>query len=329
MKAQIIKQFGSANEFTLTHVPKLEPGPNEIMVQVKASSVNQIDIKIRQGQVPEISPALPATLGADIAGTVCAVGEGVRAFKVGDNVFGMIGGVKNTRGALAEFVTIDSALVAHLPNHLSFAEAAAMALVGLTAYEALFTKIPTITAGQKVLIHGGLGGVGHIALQLLRHTGATLYTTIADDSGQQQALTLGANYTINYKQQQVNSYVNQHTKGAGFDVIFDTVGGPNLQNSLQAAAIGGVIVTTAARTTLDLSLLHNKALSLHAVFILQPLIDGNHTKLKNLLAGLCNKIHENCISPLLADQQFSFEDIACAHRYLESGMTKGKVVVTY
>ncbi len=146
------------------------------MVRVAATSVNTVDTMIRQmGKDLPLSPDLPAVLGMDFAGTVEAVGDGVTGFAAGDEVYGCAGGLADLQGALAEYMLADARLIAHKPKTLSMREAAALPLVGITAYEGL--QRAGVHAGQKVLVHGGTGGVGHVAVQLAKHFGADVYAT--------------------------------------------------------------------------------------------------------------------------------------------------------
>lgn len=330
MKACQLLAFGATDQFKLVDLPRPNISADHVLLEVKASSINQIDIKIRRGLVPEISPTLPAILGADVAGEIIEVGQNVNHLKVGDRVYGMIGGLNGLSGALAQYVSAHHLLLAPIPHKLSYAEAAALPLVGLTAYDALFGNgSQRIGSNTKLLIHGGLGGVGHVALQLVKHTGATIVTTVSDDRDFQLAKQFGATHVVNYKRTTVNEYVNEYTDGQGFDSILDTVGGPNLENSLQAAIIYGNIVTIAARTNLDLTPLHNKGLTLRAVFTLAPLLTKRFQHLQTLLSQFTKMVDQFNIKPLLAEQQFSLDSAAKAHDYLESGKARGKVVISH
>ncbi|MEF9948248.1 MAG: alcohol dehydrogenase catalytic domain-containing protein, partial [Comamonas sp.] len=164
MRALILDDYETA-QFRSTQIDKPSAGPGEVLVRIKASGVNPIDYKIRTGQAPYAMPALPAVLGTDMAGVVEAVGEGVTEFKAGDEVFGLTGGVRGLQGSLAEFAVVDAKLLAPKPKNLSMREAAALPLVALTAWEGLVDRAK-VQAGQKVLVQGGAGGVGHLVVQL-------------------------------------------------------------------------------------------------------------------------------------------------------------------
>ena len=177
---------------------------------------------IRQmGPELPLSPTAPAILGMDFAGVVEEVGENVSDYQVGDEVYGCAGGLADLPGTLAEYMVADANLIALKPKNISMREAAALPLVGITAYEGL--KRAGITPGQNVLVHGGSGGVGHVALQLANHFGAKVFSTGGGDSQMALIEKLGAT-PINYQTESVEDYVQKHTDGAGFDIVFDSVG---------------------------------------------------------------------------------------------------------
>ncbi len=327
MKAQVIKKFGDPSVFELIDTAKPTIKAGHVLIKVCATSVNQIDCKIRKGLVPEIAPEFPAILHGDVAGVIEAIASDVKNFNVGDEVYGCAGGLKGSDGTLAEYMLADARLLAKKPQSLSMLETAALPLVSITAWEALFQKAK-LTKNKKVLIHGGVGGVGHIAVQLARWKGAKIFTTVMDPEDFQLARSLGADEVINAKEEAVEQYVQRLTRGRGFDLVFDTVGGPNLDRSLVAAATNGTVVTTAARSTHDLTPLHNKALGLHAVFMLLPILKNvgrqQHGK---ILAKIAEIVDQGKLKPLIDSHQFSLETVPDAHALLESGKARGKVVI--
>ena len=176
MKAMVLNQYGEQSAFESAEVAKPSAQPGQVIVRVAATSINTVDTMIRQmGKDLPLSPDLPAVLGMDFAGTIEAVGEGVTDFAPGDEVYGCAGGLADLQGALAEFMPADARLIAHKPKSLSMREAAALPLVGITAFEGL--QRAGVKAGQNVLVHGGTGGVGHLAVQLAKHFGANVYST--------------------------------------------------------------------------------------------------------------------------------------------------------
>jgi NADPH:quinone reductase len=166
----------------------------------------------------------------------------------------------------------DKTVVEPKPERLSMREAAALPLVAITAWDAVERTL--LKATDHILVHGGVGGVGHIAIQIAKSKGARVATTVASSEAAALAKALGADQTINYREEKVDVYVDRRTSGRGFDVVFDTVGGNNLHTSFVAAADEGRVATTNARTTQDLSPLHAKALSLHVILMLLPTLRG-------------------------------------------------------
>lgn len=327
MKAQVITQFGDPSVFRSTDIPTPSLQPGHVLIKVHATSVNQIDSKIRSGAVVNIAPDFPAVLHGDVAGVIEEVAPDVTQFQVGDEVYGCAGGLRGLGGALAEYMLADSRLIAKKPRSLSMIEAAALPLVAITAWEAIFLKA-NLTKEKTILIHGGVGGVGHVAVQLAKSVGAKVYTTVIKNNDFSLAKSLGADEVINAKEENVEDYVKRLTQGQGFDVVFDTVGGANLDRSLNAAAMNGAIVTTAARSTHDLTPMHNKALSLHVVFMLLPLLMNKgreqHGKILEKIAKLAD---ENKLKPLIDPHRFTLAEADKAHSLLESGQAQGKVVI--
>lgn len=327
MKAMIVNQFGGPDVFTLNEVDKPELKPGHVLVRIKATSVNTVDTMIRQmGADLPISPVAPAILGMDFAGVVEAVGDGVSEHQVGDEVYGCAGGLADLPGTLAEYILASADLLAAKPRNLSMEEAAALPLVGITAYEGLMRA--GIRKGQKVLVHGGSGGVGHVALQLARYFGAEVYATGGGDRQLALIEELGAT-PINYKTEAVDKYVADYTDGAGFDLVFDSVGGANMTNSFEAAALNAQIVSTVALVDIDLSTAHFKGLSLHVVFMLIPMLhkvrQEEHASILKNLAGI---VEAGELKPILDENTYSLEQVGNAHARLESGQAMGKVVIS-
>ena len=184
-----------------------------------------------------------------------------------------------------------------------------------------------IGTGHKVLVHGGSGGVGHVALQLARHFGATVCSTGGGDKQLALIEQLGAT-GINYKTEAVADYVQKHTGGAGFDIVFDSVGGANMANSFEAAALNGQVASTVSMVELDLSTAHFKGLSLHVVFMLIPMLHDFHREEHHrILAEIAKICEAGDLKPVLDDTRYSLEEVGKAHERLSSGQAIGKVVV--
>lgn len=326
MKAMLIKSYGKDAAFEAAEVEAPGVKAGHVLVKIAASSVNTVDTMIRtMGKELPLSPDTPAILGMDFAGTVEAVGEGVSGYSVGDEVYGCAGGLADLPGTLAEYIVADANLIAHKPKNLSMRESAALPLVAITAYEGL--KRAGIGEGQKVLVHGGSGGVGHVALQLAKHFGAEVYSTGGGARQLELIERLGAK-GINYKLESVEQYVAKHTDGNGFDLVFDSVGGANLSKSFEAAALNGQIATTVSMCELDLTPAHFKGLSLHVVFMLIPMLHhfrrADHGE---ILRNLAQIVESGGLTPVLDDTHFSLAEAGLAYARLESGQAMGKVVI--
>jgi len=330
MKAMIVNQFGSEDVFESAEIAKPEVKAGHVLVKIAATSINTVDTMIRaMGDELPLAPALPAVLGMDFAGTVEAIGEGVTSLNIGDEVYGCAGGLADLQGTLAQYIAADARLIARKPNNLSMREAAALPLVGITAYEGLMRA--GINQGEndrkKVLVHGGSGGVGHVALQLAQHFGASVYSTGGGETQLALIEGFGAK-SINYKTETVTDYVNKHTDGNGFDIVFDSVGGENMLNSFEAAALNGQVASTVSLVSLDLSTAHFKGVSLHVVFMLIPLL---HNQMReqhgHILHELTTIVEAGALKPVLDDQFFDLTEVAKAHERLSSGLAMGKVVV--
>ncbi len=326
MKAMLLSSYGEDAQFEPVEIEKPQVKPGHVLINIAASSVNTVDTMIRKmGKDLPLSPDTPAILGMDFAGTVEAVGEGVSAYSVGDEVYGCAGGLADLPGSLADYMVADANLIAHKPKNLSMGEAAALPLVAITAYEGLTRA--GIKPGQKVLVHGGSGGVGHVALQLAKHFGAEVYSTGGGDKQLAMIEQLGAT-GINYKTESVEQYVAKHTAGNGFDVVFDSVGGANMLNSFEAAALNGQVASTVSLCELDLTLAHFKGLSLHVVFMLIPMLHNfKREQHGGILRDLAQIVESGGLKPVLDEERYGLEQAGQAHARLESRQAMGKVVI--
>ncbi len=326
MKAMILNEYGANAEFQIADMAEPAPKAGHVVVRVAATSVNTVDTMIRaMGKDLPLSPDLPAVLGMDFAGTVEAIGEAVTDFALGDEVYGCAGGLADLQGALAEFIPADARLIAHKPKSLTMREAAALPLVGITAFEGL--KRAGVRAGQKALVHGGTGGVGHVAVQLAEYFGADVSSTCS--GGKQTEIIEGYGAAaINYQTEEVANYVARLTDGAGFDVVYDSVGGANIAKSFEAAALNGHVATTVSMVELDLTPAHFKGLSLHVVFMLIPMLHDHKREVHGaILAKLAEIVEAGALRPLLDEMQFGITDVGQAYARLTSGDATGKVVI--
>ncbi|WP_425407638.1 zinc-dependent alcohol dehydrogenase family protein [Hwanghaeella sp.] len=322
----ILDEYGDNTEFKPADLDKPAVKPGHVLVRIAATSVNTVDTMIqRMGKDLPLSPDLPAVLGMDFAGTIEEVGDGVVDFAPGDEVYGCAGGLADLQGTLAEYMVADARLVAHKPKSLSMREAAALPLVAITAYEGLARA--NVQPGQKVLVHGGAGGVGHVAVQLAKQFGADVYSTGTGAEKIDIIEGYGAK-AIDYRSEPVEEYVAKHTGGAGFDVVFDTIGGAHMTTSFEAAALNGQVSSTVSLVELDLSLAHFKGLSLHVVFMLIPMLhDYKREEHGAILACLSEIVDAGGLRPLLDTPRYTLGEVGRAYDRLASGQAIGKVVV--
>ncbi|WP_114417095.1 zinc-dependent alcohol dehydrogenase family protein [Marinospirillum perlucidum] len=324
MRAMVIRDYGNYDVFEEAEMPEPQAGPGEVRIRVQASSVNPLELKIRAGLVPA-GPELPAILNADVGGLVDQVGEGVTHLQVGDAVIGCAGGLKGRQGALADFMVADARLVGLAPKNLPLEDAAVLPLVFLTAWDALVERA-NIQPDQWVLIQGGTGGVGHQAVQLAKAKGAKVAASVSSAEKAEIARKLGADATINYREEEPADFVPRITGNEGFAIVFDTAGGKSLDTAFEAVRPGGQVISINTRNSHDLTLMHAKGLTLHVVFRAQPLLTGLGVSSEPAkLAALTQLVEENKLLPLIGDKKFSFTDIAKAHAYLDSGEAVGKI----
>ncbi len=318
------KPRGDFKEYNFARRPA---GPREVLVRVAASGVNPLDTKIRAGIAAHARHPLPAVLGLDMAGIVEEVGTRVSGFKPGDEVYGMVGGVGGLQGTLAQFVAVDADLLARKPKKLTMREAAALPLSVITAWEGLVDRAK-VKPGDRVLVHAGAGGVGHIAVQLAAAMGAEVFATVSPEK-QEIAQRFGA-VPIDYRTESVDDYVARHTAGKGFDIIYDTVGGATLDASFAAVRhYTGRVVSALGWGTHSLAPLSFRGASYSGVFTLLPLLTGegraHHGEILSRAAELAD---EGKLAPLLNKTQFSASDIAAAHTEVERG-SLGKTVIEF
>ncbi|GAB4243973.1 MAG: zinc-dependent alcohol dehydrogenase family protein [Candidatus Methylacidiphilales bacterium] len=316
MHAILLNHFGGPEHFRLGTVHDPVPGCGDLLLRVEATSVNPIDVKIRSGAVPALAPDLPAILHGDVVGRVEAVGCGAGDWKIGDRVWGCAGGFKGLGGALAEFMIADARLVARAPENLPLEQAGALPIVGVTAWLAVIER-GQVGPGQRILIHGAAGGVGHVALQLAKLAGAHVTATVSSETKAALARQLGADAVV----------IGRTAPESSFDLVIDTIGGSNLENTFRQIVPGGTAVTIAARTTADLSPLHAKSATFHAVFMALPLLTGKGREtIGSILHTLTDLVQAGRLRPWI-DQVFPMSQVAAAHQRLESGQATGKIVL--
>ena len=330
MKAYRVHEYGEAAQFIEDEVDKPESKQGHVVIEVKATSLNPIDHKLLRKDLG-INPALPGTLHMDVSGVITEMGDSITNFEVGDEVYGCAGGVKgmagNIEGALADFMLADVNLIAQKPKTLSFSEAAALPLVAITAWEGLFDRAH-INPDSHVLIHAGTGGVGHMGIQFAKQNGARVATTVSSEEKGKIAKKLGADDIIFYRDEMVESYTQSLTEGKGFDVVFDTIGGENLDKSLKAARCSGQVISIIGTNKHNLSPMHMKGLSLHLVFMLLPMLTGEGRAHHNfILKEVAKWIDDGSVRPLIHEEKFKFDQANEAHALFASNKHIGKIIL--
>jgi NADPH:quinone reductase-like Zn-dependent oxidoreductase len=323
MRALIVD---SANApLRLVSMARPTPQAGQVLVRIKASGLNPLDGKIRAGQAAHAHQPLPATLGIDLAGIVESVGEGVSDWRSGDEVYAMATGIGGALGSLAEYAAVDARLLAPKPGNLSAREAAGLPLVLITAWEGLVDRA-RVRAGQKVLIHGGAGGVGHVAVQIARAFGAEVFAT---GSARHQAIIEGFGATFIDRRSPVEQYVAQHTAGEGFDIVYDTVGGETLDASFKAARVyHGHVLSCLGWGQHSLAPLSFRGATYSGVFTLLPLLTGvGREHHGQILREATRLIEAGSLRPLMDPRAFTLETAESAHELLVSGAAQGRLVV--
>lgn len=312
MKAISIAEAGGTEVLQYTDVAVPEINSNEVLVAVKAISINPVDAKTRAGKgvFGRFKDQLPIIIGWDIAGTVVKVGSEVSKFKVGDDVFGMVN-FPSQGQAYAEYIAAPQNHLALKPKNISFEQAAASTLAALTAWQA-FTKQATITKGQRVLIHAAAGGVGHFAVQIARYLGAYVIGT-ASAANRAFVLNLGADEHIDYKSTKLEEATHD------IDFVLETIGGENIDASLKVVKQGGTLISIPSGLSETVTE-KAKAKGVNGFFFLVQSNGDDMEQIAQLLeAGI--------IRPFVS-KVYDFSEMAAAHLQQETGSTRGKLVIT-
>jgi NADPH:quinone reductase-like Zn-dependent oxidoreductase len=330
MKAAIIDHYGSNDVVKVTDIPVPRMGPMDLLVRVHAASVNPVDTKTRDGKLKMLlKHRFPLVLGNDLSGVVSDVGAQVTRFKKGDAVYARLD--KDRSGAFAEFAVVREGAAAPKPSNVTFEEAASLPLVALTAWQAL-VEIGKLGANQRVLIHAGSGGVGCVAIQLARHLGATVFTTVGQRN-LELVKRLGADVTIDYRGERFESVATD------CDVVLDSAGGDTLVRCFKCVKPGGVVVSIGTTPSaafarswglnpiivLAISVMSRKATAAarrhnarYEYLFMRP--DGEQ------LREITRLVESGDIKPLV-DKVFPLEQVRDALAYSESGRATGKVVI--
>ncbi|MCJ7758272.1 MAG: NADP-dependent oxidoreductase [Gillisia sp.] len=326
MKALQIKKYGEIKDgLSVNRVEKPSPNAKDILIEVKAASLNPIDYKMVEGHLKEMVPLnLPCTIGFDVSGVVVEKGADVSNFEIGDEVYSRV--PQDQMGTVAEFVVVKSDLVAKKPENISFEEASGLPLTGLTAIQAL--ERVGIKENDRVLVHAGSGGVGSFAIQYAKAKGAIVYTTTSTKNvGWVQAL--GADRVIDYKTEDYKEVANN------LDIVFDTLGGDYTFDAFEIIKKGGKVTTIAGPPDEDtakqmgmtdyklpeqLSNLIKEKSAVYKFTWMQP--NGEQ------LNAITKMVENGDIKPIV-DLIYSIEDGIDAYEYLATGRAQGKVIISF
>lgn len=308
MKAIVIEQYGNENEFKEVEMDKPVPKTDQVLIEVKAASVNPLDWKVREGYLKDRLPLrFPAVLGWDAAGIIVETGSGVSAFKKGDAVFAKT--ETNENGTYADYTCIEEEKLAKIPERLSFSEAASVPLPCLTAWQVL-NDVADVQDGNNVLILGGAGGVGTFAVQIAKHKGAYVAAT-ASEENQGFLKSIGADLPINYKSDNPADLLND------VDLIFDLVGGPAAEKALPALKEGGLIVSVAENPDTEAARSRNIRTAYHS-------IQASGRQLQEIAALL----QLDMIVPVVTEVlPLTAEGVKQAHQSSQNGHVRGKLVL--
>jgi NADPH:quinone reductase-like Zn-dependent oxidoreductase len=311
MKAIVLTEAGAPENLVLQEVEKPGPKEDEVLVKIKAVSINPVDAKTRKGGglLAGLQQAPPVILGWDIAGDVVAVGAGVKAFKEGDPVFGMINFPGNGK-AYAEYATAPAAHLAHIPANIGYEEAAATTLAALTAWQVLVHQAG-IKAGQRVLVHAAAGGVGHFAVQIAKHFDAFVIGT-ASAANNDFLQDLGVDQLIDYTQEDFSQKLKD------VDIVLDPIGGETTVKSLAVLKKDGILISIVGGAKPEVESLAKDS----DVVAKNCLVHSSGEDMKQLAILL----EEGKLKPTVSGR-YSFNQMAEAHRQIETGKTRGKIVV--
>ena len=324
MRAAVISEPGDPDVFQIRELPDPEPGPEEILVAVHASALNRADLMQRRGGYPAPPGIRNDVPGLEMAGVVEAIGDRVTAWQVGDRVMALLGG-----GGYASKVTVHERQVMAVPEGLSFDEAAAIPEVYLTAFDALFQHCELLP-GESVLVHAAGSGVGTAATQLASVSGCRVYGTAGSEEKLARAADLGLDVGVNYHESDFAEVIAEDTGGAGVNVILDVIGAPYWERNLASLAVRGRLVLVGTmgggRLETNLGLLMGKRLRVHGTVLrARPLEEKAALTQTFARRHLGHFASGRLVS--VVDRVYPLEEVAEAHRHMESNANFGKIVL--
>lgn len=328
MKTMMMVAIGGPGVLELRDVPDPVPGGDELLIRLRAAGINPLDWKMRK-KGTRFPDRLPSILGCDGAGVVEKVGENVTKFKEGDEVYYCHGGIGDDPGNYAELAVINERYASRKPASLGFIEAAGSPLALITAWESLHDRA-RIQGGQKVLIHGGAGGVGHLAIQIAKVAGCRVCTTVSSKEKGEFVQKLGADKVIFYKDEDFVQSALKWSDGKGVDVVFDTVGGEIFSKSLSAVRYYGDLVTILAPPAeMNWGVARVRNIRVSFELMLTPMTDGLDMGKRHHAEILekCAHLFDEGKMTIHIDRTYPLEEVGQAHTFMESGAAMGKVVL--
>lgn len=309
MKAAQLTEYGGKEAISINELPELEVGEGQILIDVKAAGVNPFDWKVQAGYMKDFIPLnLPVTLGGDFAGVVTQVGSGVEDIQVGDEVYGQANILAGGSGSFADKAIAVANVIALKPKSIDFVQAGGLPLVGSSALQALTEHI-NLQSGQKILIQGGAGGIGSVAIQIAKYLGATVIATASPDD-LEFVKSLGADQIIDYTTQKFEDLISE------VDAVFDTAGGDTTNRSISVLKRGGILVSMVQPADEETM----KEREVEAI--------AQQTKITKERLEELSKLVDSGVVHIEVEKTFPLEETAEALSYLKETPPKGKVVIT-
>lgn len=323
MRAVVLTEFGGPEVLKISEVPAPTPGPDEVLVNVAATALNRADVLQRKGFYPNPFPSEYDIPGMEFSGTVAAVGERVKSWRVGDEVMGIVSG-----GAYAEQLVIHERQAIRVPKGVSLVDAAGIPEVFITAWDGLVLQ-GGLTSGRWALVHAVASGVGTAAIQICRSIGARIIGTCSS-AKVEQVRALGANVVVDYSKDDFVERVREATDGRGVDVVLDPVGGDYLDRNVASLAVKGRIVqigVMAGAGSFNVGALLPKRASLIGTVLRARPLEEKIAVSQRFAAEMLPLFDSGAMKPVV-DNRFTLEQVAEAHAYLESNANVGKVVIS-
>ncbi|MGP9527031.1 NAD(P)H-quinone oxidoreductase [Glutamicibacter sp. AOP5-A2-18] len=323
MKAYIYNGGGGPEVIELTErsIPKV--GAGEVLIKVEAFGLNRADVQQRKGVYPPPAGASDIP-GLEVSGTIVELGEGVIGWSAGTRVAALLAG-----GGYAQYVNVPAELLINIPENLSSTDAAALPEVAATVVSNLFIE-GGLAEGQTLLIHGGAGGIGSMAIQLAKAAGARVFVTASSAEKLEYCAQLGADEGINYREEDFEQRVKELTDGAGVDLILDVIGAKYLESNIKALAVGGRVVVIGlqggTKAELNLGMMLAKRARVIATTLRARPLDEKTQIIKQTVARVLPLVEADKLS-INVSKTFEFSDLTSAHEYFDSGEHTGKIVV--